>query len=39
MLEISSTAFEGALDRFAQFFIAPLLNQGSAERELNAVHS
>lgn len=39
MLEVSSTAFEGALDRFAQFFIAPLLSEKSAEKEINAVDS
>jgi insulysin len=27
------------LDRFAQFFISPLLNQNSAEKEINAVDS
>lgn len=30
---------DGALDRFAQFFIAPLFNESSAEREINAVDS
>lgn len=39
MFEVSSIAFEEALDRFSQFFIAPLLNQNSAEKELNAVDS
>lgn len=39
MFEISSTAFEGALDRFAQFFIAPLLSESSASKEINAVDS
>ena len=28
-----------ALDRFAQFFIAPLFTEDATERELNAVHS
>ena len=31
--------FEGALDRFAQFFIAPTFNEEYVERERNAVHS
>ncbi|MBI4082038.1 MAG: insulinase family protein [Candidatus Lambdaproteobacteria bacterium] len=31
--------FEGALDRFAQFFIAPLFNPEYAEREVRAVDS
>ncbi|KAK2722863.1 hypothetical protein QYM36_003159 [Artemia franciscana] len=31
--------FEGALDRFAQFFISPLLLKDSMERELRAVDS
>ena len=30
---------EGALDRFAQFFIAPLLDVHYVDRERNAVHS
>jgi len=37
--ECSNEGFEGALDRFAQFFIAPLLGDSSAEREMNAVDS
>ena len=28
-----------ALDRFAQFFIAPLFTESAIEREVNAVHS
>ncbi|KAJ2741432.1 metalloprotease, partial [Coemansia pectinata] len=32
-------ALEGALDRFAQFFISPLFNKDCVERELNAVDS
>jgi insulysin len=32
-------AFEGALDRFSQFFIAPLFTEEFAEREVNAVDS
>lgn len=38
-LEIRHEAFEGALDRFAQFFIAPLFTPEFAEREMNAVDS
>lgn len=30
---------EGALDRFSQFFISPLLNEEVTEREMKAVHS
>lgn len=36
---MSSAAFPETLDRFAQFFIAPLFAESSSERELNAVHS
>ncbi|KAJ3101736.1 Insulinase (Peptidase M16) [Phlyctochytrium planicorne] len=32
-------AFEGALDRFAQFFISPLFDESCTERELKAVDS
>ncbi len=38
-LEIRHEAFEGALDRFAQFFIAPLFDPRFTEREMNAVAS
>ena len=38
-LEIRHEAFEGALDRFAQFFIAPLFSPKFTEREMNAVNS
>jgi insulysin len=38
-LEIRPEAFEGALDRFAQFFIAPKFAPEFNERELNAVNS
>lgn len=31
--------FKAALDRFAQFFIAPLFTESATDRELNAVHS
>ena len=37
--EIRHAAFEGALDRFAQFFIAPLFAPQFTEREMNAVNS
>lgn len=37
--EISFESLEGALDRFAQFFIAPLFTPSCTERELNAVDS
>ncbi|WP_152032831.1 insulinase family protein [Ereboglobus luteus] len=39
LFEIRHEAFEGALDRFAQFFIAPLFTPEFTERELNAVNS
>lgn len=38
-LEIRHEAFEGALDRFSQFFIAPLFDARFTEREMNAVAS
>ncbi len=38
-LEIFHDDFEGALDRFAQFFIFPLFNPEYTAREVNAVHS
>ncbi|KAJ3120829.1 hypothetical protein HK100_012638 [Physocladia obscura] len=34
-----SSILEGALDRFAQFFTAPLFDESCTERELNAVDS
>ncbi|MEM7261320.1 MAG: insulinase family protein [Planctomycetota bacterium] len=37
--EVDASAFEGAYDRFAQFFIAPLFTPEFVEREMNAVHS
>jgi insulysin len=37
--DCSNEGFEGALDRFAQFFICPLLGESQAEREMNAVDS
>jgi insulysin len=38
-LQVQPGAFEGALDRFAQFFIAPKFTPEFNEREVNAVHS
>jgi len=37
--EIRHEAFEGALDRFAQFFVAPLFDPRFTEREISAVNS
>ena len=37
--DIDSDYLDPALDRFAQFFIAPLFDAGYVERERNAVHS
>lgn len=37
--EISHQAFEGAIDRFSQFFTAPLFSAEFTEREMNAVDS
>jgi insulysin len=39
MFEIRHDAFDGALDRFAQFFITPRFAPEFTEREVNAVHS
>jgi insulysin len=39
MFEIRHEAFEGALDRTAQFFIAPLFTPEFTDREMNAVNS
>ena len=36
---INNDAFEGALDRFAQFFISSKFNESSVEREINAINS
>lgn len=36
---ITPEYFEGALDRFAQFFIAPLFNEAYVKRERSIVHS
>ena len=35
----STQAFEGAIDRFSQFFITPLFNADCSEREMQAVNS
>jgi insulysin len=37
--DVSADALEPALDRFAQFFAAPLFNAEFVEREVNAVNS
>lgn len=37
--QVSHSGFEGALDRFSQFFKEPLFDQKYAEREVNAVSS
>lgn len=37
--EVYPNALEGALDRFAQFFVAPLFSKEYTEREMNAVES
>lgn len=39
MFEVRHEAFEGAIDRFAQFFIAPLFTPEFTEREINAIHN
>jgi len=37
--EIEAGHMNGALHRFAQFFMAPLLHEGSVERQINELHS
>ncbi|MEO8134043.1 MAG: insulinase family protein [Betaproteobacteria bacterium] len=37
--DIRHDAFAGALDRFAQFFVAPSFNADFTTREINAVHN
>ena len=37
--DVHPSALNGALDRFAQFFIAPVFDPSCSEREANAVHS
>lgn len=39
LFEVRHEALEGALDRFAQFFIAPLFTPEFTEREVNAVNN
>jgi len=34
---VAPDKLDGALDRFAQFFIAPLFTPSATEREINAV--
>jgi len=36
---VNPSGFEGALDRFSQFFISPLFTESGTERELNAIES
>ena len=36
---VDNNGFEGALDRFAQFFISSKFSEGSVEREINAINS
>uniref|UniRef100_A0A6U3RP04 Peptidase M16 N-terminal domain-containing protein n=1 Tax=Ditylum brightwellii TaxID=49249 RepID=A0A6U3RP04_9STRA len=37
--DVNADKLEGALDRFAQFFISPLFNESSTSREMQAVDS
>ena len=37
--EVANDAFEGGLDRFSQFFIAPLIREDAMNREMQAVDS
>lgn len=37
--EVMHSGFEGALDRFSQFFISPLFKETCVEREIQAVDS
>ncbi|KAH9294448.1 hypothetical protein KI387_040343, partial [Taxus chinensis] len=37
--DVNASYFEEALDRFAQFFICPLMSQDATSREINAVDS
>ena len=39
LFEVIHDAYEGALDRFSQFFIAPAFNKDFTIREINAVNS
>ena len=37
--DVNSDHLDGALDRFAQFFISPLFTESATNRELNAIES
>ncbi|ETO32181.1 hypothetical protein RFI_04935 [Reticulomyxa filosa] len=37
--DVHKEHLEGALDRFAQFFISPLFTESATDREMNAVNS
>jgi nardilysin len=37
--DVQPSSLKGALDRFAQFFVAPLVLEGALEREVNSVDS
>lgn len=37
--DVAHDKLDGALDRFAQFFVAPLFTEGATDREINAVNS
>lgn len=39
MFEIAPDYLKGALDRFSQFFVAPLFTESATEREINSVDS
>ena len=39
LFEVIHDAYEGALDRFSQFFISPAFNKEYTKREINAVNS
>jgi insulysin len=39
LFEVNHDAFDGALDRFADMFVAPILSASMIEREVNAVDS
>ncbi len=39
MFEVSNDGIEGALDRFAQFFISPLFTEDCVQREMKAIDS
>ena len=37
--DVAPDHLEGALDRFSQFFLAPLFTESATDREVNAVNS